>query len=544
MRITPALLLSAAALALAAGCGKSASSGTTTAPPSTANLATSTPAATTTYNGVVTWALYRETNSLDPIFAFDYPENTVIAALCDTLLRQSPTGVVGPGLAHLHYKSPTDLVFTIRTGVTFWDGTPLTSADVVNSLDRQMNPKLGGFYQQVFNRVTSIKANGPQEVDITLSKPDYWLAGELSSTPGFITEKAYTNKEGKAYGTPGNHAMCSGPFKLKDWKVGDVLAVVPNTHYWDSSIQPKVKELDFKGVPTDQAATSGLLTGEITGDIPLNISTLDQLKASPDLKVTLGSSYASDAFIVSNSKGPLGNVKVRQALSLAIDRQGFINAVYKGAAQLPRTITNPGTWGYGHQVFQDAWNALPEPKKNIAEAKKLIQEAGATGKTITLGMSPQLNNINTEAVMFQSAGQQIGLKVNLHPVSAANYIDFFIDPKARAGIDGFFTVNYPDYADPSGLYATFVIPGGSQNYDNFSDPQITNLMETARTTANTTSRAKLVAQAQKLIMAKLPWIPVALPDTILVMNKKITGVPPTFAYMFAPYLGMVGGTGK
>jgi peptide/nickel transport system substrate-binding protein len=186
---------------------------------------------------------------------------------------------------------------------------------------------------------------------------------------------------------------------------------------------------------------------------------------------------------------------------------------------------------------------LPEPKKNIAQAKKLIQEAGATGKTITLGMSSQLNNINTEAVMFQSAGQQIGLNVKLHSVSAANYIDFFIDPKARTGIDGFFTVNYPDYADPAGLYATFVVPGGSQNYDNFSDPQITNLMETARTTANDNSRAKLIAQAQKLIMAQLPWIPVALPDTIVVMNKKISGVPPTFAYMFAPYLGKLGGTG-
>jgi peptide/nickel transport system substrate-binding protein len=543
MRITPALVLTAAALVAAAGCGKSASSGSSTAPPSTANLATSTPAPTSTYDGVVTWAVYRETNSLDPIIAFDYPENTVIASLCDTLLRQSPTGVVGSGLASLHYDSPTKLIFTIRSGVTFWDGTPLTSADVVNSLDRQMNPKLGGFYGLVFNRVSSITANGPQEVDITLKQPDYWLPGELAATPGFITEKAYTNREGKAYGTPGDHVMCSGPFKLKEWKVGDVLAVVPNTHYWDPSIQPKVKEIDFKGVPTDQAATSGLLTGEITGDIPLNISTLDQLKKSPDLKVTLGSSYASDAFIVSNAKGPLSDVRVRKALSLAIDRQGFINAVYKGAAQLPRTITNPGTWGYGRQVFQNAWNALPEPKQNIAEAKKLIQQAGATGKTITLGMSSQLNNINTEAIMFQSAGQQIGLKVKLHSVSAANYIDFFIDPKARADIDGFFTVNYPDYADPAGLYATFVVPGGSQNYDNFNDPQITNLMETARTTANANSRAKLVAEAQKKIMAELPWIGVALPDTILVMNKKITGVPPTFSYMFAPYLGKVGGTG-
>ena len=543
MRISPALALSVAALALAAGCGKSASSGSSAAPPSTANLATTTPAPTNTYSGVVTWALYRETNSLDPIFAFDYPENTVIAALCDTVLRQSPTGVVGPGVASLHYDSPTKLVFTVRQGVTFWDGSPLTSADIVFSLQRQMDPKLGGFYQQVFNRVQSITANGPQQFTITLKQPDYWLAGELSSTPGFIVEKKFTEQQGKAYGTPGNHAMCSGPYKLKTWQTGNVLAVVPNTHYWDTSLQPKVKELDFKGVPTDAAATSGLLTGEITGDIPLNISTLDQLKASPDLKVYLGSSYASDAFIVSNAKGPLADVRVRKALSLAIDRKGFINAVYKGAAQLPRTLTNTGTWGYGQSVFQNAWNQLPEPKQNIAEAKKLIQQAGATGKTITLGMSSQLNNINTEAVMFQSAGQQIGLNVKLHSVSAANYIDFFIDPKARAGIDGFFTVNYPDYADPAGLYATFVVPGGSQNYDNFSDPNITNLMETARTTANNNSRAKLIAQAQKLIMSELPWIPVALPDTILVMNKKITGPPPTFSYMFGPWLGKLGGTG-
>ena len=458
MRISPALALSVAALALAAGCGKSASSGSSAAPPSTANLATTTPAPTNTYSGVVTWALYRETNSLDPIFAFDYPENTVIAALCDTVLRQSPTGVVGPGVASLHYDSPTKLVFTVRQGVTFWDGSPLTSADIVFSLQRQMDPKLGGFYQQVFNRVQSITANGPQQFTITLKQPDYWLAGELSSTPGFIVEKKFTEQQGKAYGTPGNHAMCSGPYKLKTWQTGNVLAVVPNTHYWDTSLQPKVKEIDFKGVPTDAAATSGLLTGEITGDIPLNISTLDQLKASPDLKVYLGSSYASDAFIVSNAKGPLADVRVRKALSLAIDRKGFINAVYKGAAQLPRTLTNTGTWGYGQSVFQNAWNQLPEPKQNIAEAKKLIQQAGATGKTITLGMSSQLNNINTEAVMFQSAGQQIGLNVKLHSVSAANYIDFFIDPKARAGIDGFFTVNYPDYADPAGLYATFVDP--------------------------------------------------------------------------------------
>src|SRR5947208_2409249 len=91
-----------AAVLLAAGCGKSASTSTPAQQsPGAVSLRTSTPAAQGTYPGKVTWALYRDVDSLDPIIAFDYPENTVIASMCDTLLRQSPQGVVGSGLASL-----------------------------------------------------------------------------------------------------------------------------------------------------------------------------------------------------------------------------------------------------------------------------------------------------------------------------------------------------------------------------------------------------------------------------------------------------------
>ena len=74
---------------------------------------------------------------------------------------------------------------------------------------------------------------------------------------------------------------------------------------------------------------------------------------------------------------------------------------------------------------------------------------------------------------YQAAAQAIGLKVALRSVSAQNYINFFIYPQSRAGVDAFITVNYGDYADPAALLATFVLPGGSQNYDNYNDPPIT-----------------------------------------------------------------------
>src|SRR5206468_1708744 len=82
-------------------------------------------------------------------------------------------------------------------------------------------------------------------------------------------------------------------------------------------------------------------------------------------------------------KGALGDVRVRRALSMALDRQGIIDSVYRGAALMPRWLSNPGTFGYGKSVFDAAYAKAPVMTQNIDAAKKLVQQAGATGKTIT-----------------------------------------------------------------------------------------------------------------------------------------------------------------
>src|SRR5437660_12772607 len=92
----------------------------------------------------VVWAVYRDVNSLDPIYAFDYPENTTDSLLYESLLRQGADGSVGPGLATLTYPNPTTLVFTLQSGVTFRDVNPLTTAAVVSSLNRNIDPALAG----------------------------------------------------------------------------------------------------------------------------------------------------------------------------------------------------------------------------------------------------------------------------------------------------------------------------------------------------------------------------------------------------------------
>ena len=532
-RVTFVGVAVAGTLVLASAVSAASSGGglVTTTPPGTKQVST------------VTWAVYRDVNSLDPIYAFDYPENTAVSLLCESLIRQAPDGSIGPGLATLKTPNPKTFVFTLRPGVTFWDGKPVTPADVVYSLDRNVNPKLGGFYGASFDRVKSIAATGPRQVTITLKQPDYWLEGELASVESVILEKAYVQKEGKKFGTPTGGTMCTGAYELKSWSPGVGVTAVANKHYWNAAVKPLVGKIILKGAPNVASYTSALLTNGIQGSYTFALSTLKQLQQSSAVHVYLGPGWSTDAFIVSNLKGPLGDVRVRRALSLAIDRQGIVDAVYKGAAQLPRWESNAGTFGYAKSVFQKAYAATPLMTHDVALAKKLVQQAGATGQTITLGMSSELQNISALAGAYQSAGQQIGLHVNFKSVSAQNYINFFTDPKARAGIDGFFTVNYGDYADPAAMLATFVLPNGSQNYDGFNDPKITALMEKARSTGNTAARARLVIQAEKLSLAELPWIPDVQPTNILILNKSLTGAVASFAYMFAPWADHLGGAG-
>jgi peptide/nickel transport system substrate-binding protein len=540
LRYTAALAL----LLAPAACGRSLSSATSSTQPAvlspTAGLVATTPAGTKQVASA-TWAVYRDVNSLDPAYAFDYPENTAISLMCESLLRQQPDGTLAPGLATMTTQSPTKLVFTIKQGATFWDGNPVTPADVVYSLERQQSPAVGGFYGQVFTRVKSIAATGTDQVTLTLSQPDYWLPGELSSMGGVIIEKSFAQKQGKNYGTPAGSIMCTGDYELKSWTPGVGVTAVVNPHYWNSSVHPMVQQITIKGVPDPTSLTSGMLTGAIQGSYYTDQSALSQLKNSKAVKVYQGPGWETDAFVVSATSGPLANVKVREALSLALNRQSIISNVYDGAALMPRWLANPGTFGYGTQVFNTAYDSSPVMKQDLAAAKKLVQQAGATGQTITIGTTSQVPSLADLAGAYQTAGEAIGLNVKLDSVSADNYINFFTSASARKGVDGFITVNYGDYADPAALLATIALPGASQNYDNFNDPQLTSLLSQARGTANADARATLVAKAEELAAKDLPWIPDAQPTSVLMLNSGLTGAVSSFAYMFAPWADNLGG---
>ena len=493
--------------------------------------------------GDVVWSTYRETQTLDPIQAFDYPENTVDPLLCDSLLRQAPDQTLGPGIATYTAPSSTEYDFTLSSKATFWDGSPVTAEDAVFSLQRAMDPKAGGYYAAVFNRVSSIDVTGTHTFTIKLKQSDQWLLGELSATPGEVVQKKYVEAKGKAFGTVSGGTMCSGPFMLKSWKTGQGVTMVPNPGYWDTSLPtPQVTSLTVIGTPDDATLTAGLTSGAIDGSYGTGISTLGQMEKSSSLTVHQGAPYATASMVVSATKGPLADVAGRQALSEAIDRQGIIDTIFQGAGSIPHAAAANGTWGYAKSTFQSAYDALPAMTQNLSKAKADAKAAGIVGQTITIGTSSGIPTVQTETLAVQQAAEAIGLQVKLKNVSPSNYINFFIDPKYFGSVDLFSTLNYGDYADPAALYNSFAMPGGSQNFSGYDNPQVTASMNAARGEADPTTRAQDVIAAQKIITEQLTWIPLVAPNTVLVMNSKVTGPPSTFAFMFSPWASYLVGS--
>jgi peptide/nickel transport system substrate-binding protein len=531
-----------ATLALTAACsGAPAPTTSGSATAQTSDFTVDTPAPTKDAGDVV-WATYRETQTLDPIQGFDYPEQTADSILCESLLRQKNDMSYGDGLGKLTQPSDTEFDFEINANAKFWDGTPVTAEDAVFSLKRAADPNGGGFYAAVFDRVKSIETTGEKTLKITLTEPDYWLLGELSSTPGEIVQKKYVEAKGKDFGTVSGGTMCSGPFKLDSWQTGKGVKMVPNADYWDTTLpKPKLTSLTLIGVPDDATLTAGLKTGAIHGGYAIALSTLEQLSNDSNVKVYQGAPFLAAAMVISATKGPLADPKVRQAVSLALDRKGIINTVFRGAGNIPHALEASGTWGTAVDTFKSGYDALPAMDQDLAKAQADAKALNIAGQTVTIGTSSGIPSLNSEALAFKAACEAIGLKVELQNVSPSNYINYFIDPKAWGSVDAFATSNYGDYADPAGLYKSMAAKGGSQNYSGWSDPAVETALNAARSEKDETKRAQYVLDAQKIITDQLVWFPMVAANNVLIMNTKVTGAPATFVYMFGPWAAYLGG---
>ncbi|MET7513047.1 ABC transporter substrate-binding protein [Streptomyces sp. NPDC005480] len=508
------------------------------AAPAKLDLKTTTPAATKGL-GKVTWNLPYEPQTLDPIRSFNYAENTALANMCESLLRLTPDFKIKPGLAVKAVNpTPTTWVYTIRKGVTFWNGDPLTADDVAASLRRHLDPKLGTWWGDYFNTVKSVRATGSMQVTVTLKQPDALFNQAMATGAGAVVQKNFLDKAGKSLGAPSTGVMCTGPFRFHDWKSGDSMTLRRYDHYWDKPLKAKSDSLVLRFIADETTAVNALRSGEVDGQyFYLPPAGLGQLQKSTTGSVTLGRSLTFWALLGSAKSGPYADPRVRQALSLALDRAAMSKVVFQGTASPQRALTGSDYWGYERKTYQKAYEALPPETTDLAKAKELLVQAGSPTKPIVIGVQGSSAVHEQTANLLKATGEALGLSIEIRVVPVEQYGNLYSDPKARKGIDAFLSTWYGNVPDPLDIYTVFR-KGGRTNFNGYE--AVDGAIAKARAEGDPAARASLVTGIQEKVTRDVVWMPLNNLPVILYMNKRVTGAVPSFPYLYYPWAAGLG----
>ncbi|MFE7331848.1 ABC transporter substrate-binding protein [Streptomyces sp. NPDC057565] len=516
-------------------------SGTGSATGKAVELVVDTPAAKGEVDSV-RWNLGTEPNSVDWIYSYDYPPNTVIANVCESLLRLGPDFSIRPNLAEkVDHPDARTWVYTIRQGVRFHDGTTMTPEDVAYSLRRHMDSKLGSYWAEVYRNVTSVKVTGAHRVTVRLTRPDSLFNQLMATPPGVVASKAYVEKQGSKFGTPDGGLDCTGPFKLAKWTKGQSITLTRFDGYWDTAHAAKTKNLEFAFLADPSTEANALVSGEVDGSYNIVATSLPKLLASGKGTVYYGPTTSSISLVVSGLKGALADQRIRKALSLAIDRKALLKTAYAGHGEPAKAVVSDFTWGQepAKSVYQKAYDALPSVEQDLAQAKKLVQEAGAPSRPIVIAASSSdpINALMCTEV--QAAGKRVGLDVRIKTVAPDAYSSLFSDPKARADIDLFPTSWYGDIADPLDVYVNWRSDSFA-NYGGYKSAEYDKLIKRAIGEDDAAKRAATVVQAQKTVSEQLLWIPLLQTPNMLFLSKRVTGAPATNAYLYYPWAAQIG----
>jgi peptide/nickel transport system substrate-binding protein len=532
-----------ALIVVVAGCGGGGSSssagGSATGEATTAGEGAA-PAAGNGQLGKVSWVpLAGEPRSLAIGNATaGYPELTIVPNLCDSLLRAKAGGGVEPGLAELvGSPNPTTYVLKMRNKAKFWDGRPVTAADAVYSLEQSISPTAANFF--VLSDINSVEAKGADEIVVHLHAPDVAIPEYLGSAAGIVAEKKYAEEKGKAYGTPQGGIMCSGPFKISSWKRGQSLTIVPSGHYWDKAYEPHVKEVQFDFIEDPDTLSNSLVSGSVDGTFAAPAPSLSSLESNSGGTLQKGPSLQVASLSITAEKGPLADPQVREALDIAVNREGVVKTIYSGAAEATHSAILPPTWTYEKPVFEAANEALPGVKPEVEKAKELVQAAGAEGEKFVIA-TPAVSDAEPLAVYVQQVAQEIGLEAELKTYpSLVQFLSLFYEAKAREGIDAIVNNNFTVVAEPLGFLASMALPTGLNNYDGYENPKVTALLEKALGSESEKARAKYATEADAIFESEPNNIMLAMPTINLWQKEGITGAPADASYESLPWAALL-----
>lgn len=362
--------------------------------------------------GTLVVARKADANNLDPQFITNIPSsNYIFGKVYEGLIKTDKNMEFQPSLA-TEWKAVDDLTweFKLRTGVTFHDGAPFNAEAVKKTFERALDAKVNSPLAGKFSMVKQIKAVDEHTVQFILAYPYTPLLSILASNEGSIlSPKAIAEQSDRLAKNP----IGTGPFKFQSWTPGQEMVLVKYDGYWGE--KPKVDKVQYKVVPEDTTRVAMIESGEAQIADQLPVTELNRVQSSSTLELARAEGLGVEYIGFNTKKKPFDDVRVRQAVAYAIERDSIIKGVFNNVGSRTLTALSPKMPGYNAN--------LTDYDYNINKAKQLLAEAGyPNGLKTSIVTDDRKERVNVAEVL-QSLLKGIGIDLEVKVVEFGAYLD-------------------------------------------------------------------------------------------------------------------------
>ena len=457
--------------------------------------------------GILKVGMQADPTSLDP-------QKTSLTALFhvtehiySALVRLKPDLTVEPDLAEKWDISADGktYTFTLRKGVKFHSGRPLTSAAVKYTFDRLVDKATVSPNASLLAPVESIATPDDSTVVITLKQADASFLTNLTSPATVIINPDAVQQNGDLTRT----ADGTGPFRFKEYVPNTRVVLERNPEYWESG-KPYVDGIEMTIAADDTARTAAVRTGTVDFIEYAPLKDIPSLKNDTSL-VLAGDQNTNIRFIGLNvTRKPFSDLKVRQAVAAVIDRDAVLGPAVFGFGTPTVEIFPPGFW---------AGLGVKPSSPDVAKAKQLLAEAGyPDGFSTTILSWSQYSFLSNAAVVVQDQLKQIGISADVNLEENAAFIKDYLDNNFDLTVTG-----NSAYVDPNDIYLRFFGTNQGSNGVRYSNPKADDLIAQGVATTDQAKRKQIYQQLQQLLLDDLPWVNLYIANQFEAMKTYVKG---------------------
>ncbi len=444
--------------------------------------------------GILKIGRHQDSTTLDPIFTIQNADIWVMNNMNSLLVRVNRDATdVEPDLAESWDISADGLTYTfhLREGLMFSDGSPLKASDAKFSLERLRDAE-GSVMAGMFSVMKSVEAPDDRTVVVTLNQPSAPFLAAMAMFAAAVLPEAAVSAAGAEFG---NNPVGAGAFVLDEWKRGEYLRLKKNPHYWDAA-RVQLDGVEWVYIPNDNTRVLKLQAGEVDAIVFVPFNRVAELEGDANITVHLDPSSREDHMLINHAHEPLGDVRVRQALYHALDRQAIVDAVTFGYGKVANSFVPAGA------MFYSADN--PDYAFDPEKAKALLGEAGVDGLTLDLLLTAGDSVHDQIGVIVKDQLAKVGVDVNLVKQEEGQQWESTVAGEYD------ISVNYwtNDIIDPD-QKATFCVYGDDENksyYTSYKNPEVTRLVDQGRVELDRAKRAAIYADIQKIAKQDAHWI--------------------------------------